>query len=93
MLVRADGSTTSKENVPMIHRPSLRATVTTLAAAAVLVGGAQLTSYAATGHPLLIGKSNSGVGTTTLKNAGHWLHADNPAGFIDLVEAFLAATA
>ena len=29
----------------------------------------------------------------TLKNAGHWLHADNPAGFIDLVEAFLAATA
>ena len=54
----------------MIHRPSLRATVTTLAAAAVLVGGAQLTSYAATGHPLLIGKSNSGVGTTTLKNAG-----------------------
>ena len=70
MLVRANGSTTSKENVPMIHRPSLRATVTTLAAAAVLVGGAQLTSYAATGHPLLIGKSNSGVGTTTLKNAG-----------------------
>jgi hypothetical protein len=54
----------------MLHRPSLRATVTTLAAAAVLVGGAQLTSYAATGHPLLIGKSNSGVGTTTLKNAG-----------------------
>lgn len=54
----------------MIHRPSLRATVTTIAAAAVLVGGAQLTSYAATGHPLLIGKANSGVGTTSLKNAG-----------------------
>src|SRR5436190_3410491 len=34
----------------MLHRPSTRATVTTLAAAAVLVGGAQLTSYAATGH-------------------------------------------
>ncbi len=29
----------------------------------------------------------------TLKNAGHWLHADNPAGFIAVVEAFLTATA
>jgi esterase len=27
----------------------------------------------------------------TLKNAGHWLHADNPAGFIGVLEAFLAA--
>jgi esterase len=26
----------------------------------------------------------------TLKNAGHWLHADNPAGFIAVVEGFLA---
>jgi len=25
-----------------------------------------------------------------LKNAGHWLHADNPEGFISLVEAFMA---
>jgi esterase len=25
----------------------------------------------------------------TLKNAGHWLHADNPSGFIAVVEAFL----
>jgi pimeloyl-ACP methyl ester carboxylesterase len=25
----------------------------------------------------------------TLKNAGHWLHADNPAGFVAVVEAFL----
>jgi pimeloyl-ACP methyl ester carboxylesterase len=24
-----------------------------------------------------------------LKNAGHWLHADNPAGFLSVVEAFL----
>jgi pimeloyl-ACP methyl ester carboxylesterase len=29
----------------------------------------------------------------TLKNAGHWLHADNPAGFIAVVEAFLTASA
>ena len=27
----------------------------------------------------------------TLKNAGHWLHADNPAGFVAVVEAFLTA--
>ena len=29
----------------------------------------------------------------TLKNAGHWLHAENPDGFIGVVEAFLTATA
>jgi len=29
----------------------------------------------------------------TLKNAGHWLHADNPAGFVAVVEAFLTGTA
>jgi pimeloyl-ACP methyl ester carboxylesterase len=28
----------------------------------------------------------------TLKNAGHWLHADNPAGFVAVVEAFLTAS-
>lgn len=26
----------------------------------------------------------------TLKHAGHWLHADNPAGFVGVVEAFLS---
>ena len=26
----------------------------------------------------------------TMKDAGHWLHADNPAGFVSLVEAALA---
>lgn len=26
----------------------------------------------------------------TLKNAGHWLHADNPSGFVAVVQAFLA---
>jgi pimeloyl-ACP methyl ester carboxylesterase len=25
----------------------------------------------------------------TLKDAGHWLHADNPAGFLAIVSAFL----
>lgn len=28
----------------------------------------------------------------TLKNAGHWLHAENPKGFVGVVEAFLTAT-
>jgi len=27
----------------------------------------------------------------TLKHAGHWVHADNPAGFLAVVEAFLSA--
>jgi pimeloyl-ACP methyl ester carboxylesterase len=26
----------------------------------------------------------------TLKRAGHWLHADNPAGFVAVIEAFLS---
>ena len=26
----------------------------------------------------------------TVKNAGHWLHADNPAAFVDVVQGFLA---
>jgi len=29
----------------------------------------------------------------TLKNAGHWLHTDNPPGFVAVVEAFLTRTA
>jgi esterase len=29
----------------------------------------------------------------TLKNAGHWLHADNPSGFVAVAEAFLTRTA
>jgi hypothetical protein len=54
----------------MFRRPRLRSTVTTLAAAAVLVGGADLASYAATGNPLILGHANSAVGTTSLKNLG-----------------------
>ena len=33
-----------------------------------------------------------GARFVTLKNAGHWLHADNPSGFIAVVEAFLTMT-
>jgi hypothetical protein len=54
----------------MLHRPSLRSAFTTVAAAAVLVGGANLASYAANGHPLLLGHANSASGTTSLKNLG-----------------------
>jgi hypothetical protein len=54
----------------MLHRPSLRSVFTTVAAAAVLVGGANLASYAANGHPLLLGHANSANGTTSLKNLG-----------------------
>jgi hypothetical protein len=42
-----------------------------LAAAAVLVGGANLASYAASGHPILLGGDNHAVGTTTVDNDGH----------------------
>jgi hypothetical protein len=54
----------------MLTRPSLRLGLTTVAAAAVLVTGAGLTSYAASGHPLILGHSNSAGGTTSLKNTG-----------------------
>jgi hypothetical protein len=54
----------------MFRRPSLRSTVTTLAAAAVLVGGADLASYAATGNPLVLGHANTAGGTTSLRNSG-----------------------
>jgi esterase len=29
----------------------------------------------------------------TLKNAGHWLHADNPSGFAAVIQAFLTRSA
>jgi hypothetical protein len=54
----------------VIRRPSVRTSVTTLAAAAVLVGGANVATYAASGHALILGHSNSAVGTTSLKNLG-----------------------
>jgi pimeloyl-ACP methyl ester carboxylesterase len=27
----------------------------------------------------------------TVKDAGHWIHADNPGGFVGVIEAFLSA--
>jgi hypothetical protein len=54
----------------MTPRPSLRSVGTTLAAAAVLVVGANLASYAATGNALILGHANKAGGTTSLKNTG-----------------------
>lgn len=53
-----------------MFRPSLRSTLTTLAAAGLLVGAANLSAYAATGHPLVLGHHNSAGTTTSLKNTG-----------------------
>jgi hypothetical protein len=41
-----------------------------LAAAAILVGGANFAAYAASGHPLVLGGGNHAAGTTTLHNDG-----------------------
>jgi hypothetical protein len=54
----------------MTPRPSLRSVGTTLAAAAVLVVGANLASYAATGNALILGHANKAGTTTALKNTG-----------------------
>jgi hypothetical protein len=51
---------------------SRRSRVTTvLLAAGLLVGGANLGAYAATGHPLILGHKNVAGRTTTLTNHGH----------------------
>jgi hypothetical protein len=54
----------------MFRRPTIRASVTTLAAAGILVGGANIATYAATGHALILGHSNAAGTTTALKNLG-----------------------
>jgi hypothetical protein len=51
-------------------RPPIRSVATTLAAAAVLVAGANIATYAATGSSLILGHSNNAGTTTTLKNTG-----------------------
>jgi hypothetical protein len=44
--------------------------LTTLAAALVLVGGADLASYAVSGSPLVLGRANATAETTTVTSAG-----------------------
>jgi esterase len=43
-------------------------------------------------HRPIIRSSFPSARFVTLKNAGHWLHADNPSGFIAVVDAFLTMT-
>ncbi|GCD91479.1 hypothetical protein [Nocardioides sp. LS1] len=51
--------------------PARGRTLPVLLAALVLIGGANVAAYAANGHPLLLGSSNSATSPTTLKNTGN----------------------
>ena len=48
-------------------------------------------NYIQPGHRPLIRAEFPAARFVTLKDAGHWLLADNPAGFLGVLEAFLAA--
>ena len=55
---------------------------------AVFVTGAQ-SNYVLQEHRPIIRKLFPTARFVTVKNAGHWVHADNPAGFLSVLEAFL----
>ncbi len=55
---------------------------------ALFVSGAQ-SDYVLPEHRPLIRALFPASRFVSVKNAGHWLHADNPAGFLSVVEAFL----
>ena len=55
---------------------------------ALFVSGAQ-SDYVRPEHRPLIRALFPAARFVTVKHAGHWLHADNPAGFLSVVEAFL----
>ena len=59
---------------------------------ALFIAGATST-YIKAEHRPIIRRLFPRARFVTLKNAGHWLHADNPTGFIGVVEAFLTGTA
>lgn len=54
----------------------------------LFVSGAR-SDYVLPGHRPLIRALFPTARFVTVKNAGHWLHADNQAGFLSVVEAFL----
>lgn len=56
---------------------------------ALFVAGGR-SDYVASEHRPAIRALFPAARFVTLKNAGHWLHADDPAGFIAVLEAFLA---
>ena len=55
---------------------------------AVFVTGAQ-SDYVLQEHRPIIRKQFPTARFVAVKNAGHWVHADNPAGFLSVLEAFL----
>jgi esterase len=54
----------------------------------LVVAGAQ-SNYIRPEHRPIVRSLFPNARFVTLKNAGHWLHADNPSGFVAVVEAFL----
>ena len=54
----------------------------------LFVSGAQ-SDFVLPEHRPVIRGLFPGARFVAVKNAGHWLHADNPAGFLSIVEAFL----
>jgi esterase len=55
---------------------------------ALFVAGAN-SDYLLPAHRPLIRENFPRARFVTVKHAGHWVHADNPAGFLAVVEAFL----
>jgi esterase len=55
---------------------------------AVFVTGAR-SDYVLPEHRPLIRAQFPAARFVAVKNAGHWVHADNPAGFLSVLEAFL----
>lgn len=55
----------------------------------LFVAGAR-SDFIQPGHREVIRRLFPRARFVTVKNAGHWLHVDNPAGFLGVVEAFLA---
>ncbi len=60
----------------------------TYAGPSLFVSGAR-SDYVRPEHRPIIRAMFPAARFVSVKNAGHWLHADNPAGFLSVVEAFL----
>jgi esterase len=60
----------------------------TYAGPSVFVTGAN-SDYVLPEHRPIIRSQFPAARFVAVKNAGHWVHADNPAGFLSVVEAFL----
>jgi esterase len=54
----------------------------------LFVAGAR-SDYLLSEHRPTIRRSFPAARFVTIKDAGHWVHADNPAGFLSVLEAFL----